>query len=86
LGFDAEAILIGDLAIWRLSSCLRALVALGADLAEAVEAGAGYAMWAPSPGITTPLRLRNVAITAAEPQFVLRERPEAAALPFAGAV
>jgi hypothetical protein len=28
-GFGAKAILTGDLAIWRLSSCLRALAALG---------------------------------------------------------
>jgi hypothetical protein len=54
LGLGIAARLTGGRALRRLSSCSRALVSLGDESTDAVEAGAGYATWASSPGITAP--------------------------------
>jgi hypothetical protein len=65
LGFGIEATLTGGRVTRRLSSCSRD-VSLGDNSIDAVEAGAGYATCAPSPGSTAPATpTPNAVMTAA---------------------
>src|SRR5829696_9967268 len=54
VGLGIAARLAGRRVVPRLSSWLRVILSLGDESSDAVEAGAGYATWAPSPGITAP--------------------------------
>jgi len=66
VGRGAASFRMGARAMWRLTSWVRARGALSGNTFDAVEAGAGYATSAPSPGMTAPATpAPNAVITAA---------------------